>query len=58
VEHFRLTHLSAGEILREEVTRNSGRAALIAEFIKDGKIVPQVLPCPWSVTSSCKNFST
>ncbi|CAB3983276.1 adenylate kinase isoenzyme 5-like [Paramuricea clavata] len=41
VEHFGLTHLSAGELLREEVTRNSGRAALIAEFIKDGKIVPQ-----------------
>jgi hypothetical protein len=42
VEHFGLTHLSAGELLREEVTKKSGRAALIAEFIKDGKIVPQV----------------
>ena len=42
MEHFGLTHLSAGELLREEVTKKSGRAALIAEFIKDGKIVPQV----------------
>jgi UMP-CMP kinase len=42
VEHFSLTHLSAGELLREEVKQNSERAALIAEFIKDGKIVPHV----------------
>ncbi|XP_028408341.1 adenylate kinase isoenzyme 5-like [Dendronephthya gigantea] len=41
VKHFGLTHLSAGELLREEVARNTGRAALIAEFIKEGKIVPQ-----------------
>ena len=42
VDKFGLTHLSAGELLRQEATQNSERAALIAEYIKDGKIVPQV----------------
>lgn len=42
VEAFGLVHLSAGDLLRQEIKKNSERASIISAFIKDGKIVPQV----------------
>ena len=42
VEKFGYTHLSAGDLLRDEVEKKSERAEMIAESIKEGKLVPQV----------------
>lgn len=41
VQKFGYTHLSAGDLLRDEVKKNSERATMIAELIKEGKLVPQ-----------------
>lgn len=41
VEKFGYTHLSAGDLLRDEVEKKSERAEMIAESIKEGKLVPQ-----------------
>ena len=35
-------HLSAGDLLREEVARGSEKGQLISEIMKDGRLVPQV----------------
>ncbi|KAM9790393.1 UMP-CMP kinase isoform X1 [Syngnathus typhle] len=41
VENYNYTHLSAGDLLRAERAREGSEfGALIANFIKDGKIVP------------------
>jgi UMP-CMP kinase len=41
VEDFQFKHLSAGDLLREEQSRpDSEFGELIAEYIRDGKIVP------------------
>ncbi|KAF3433128.1 hypothetical protein FNV43_RR24230 [Rhamnella rubrinervis] len=40
VETFGLTHLSAGDLLRREITSNSAYGSLILNTIKEGKIVP------------------
>ncbi|KAG9155892.1 hypothetical protein Leryth_004135 [Lithospermum erythrorhizon] len=49
VQHFRYTHLSAGDLLREEIKSGSGNGCelehcmtrtMIQTMIKDGKIVP------------------
>ncbi|GAA0144471.1 nucleotide kinase [Lithospermum erythrorhizon] len=40
VQHFRYTHLSAGDLLREEIKSGSGNGTMIQTMIKDGKIVP------------------
>ena len=54
VEEFHLTHLSAGDLLREEVARGSPRGQSIQEIMKEGKLVPPVSagpawPTGWSV---------
>ncbi|XP_051137826.1 UMP-CMP kinase [Andrographis paniculata] len=40
VENFGFTHLSAGDLLRREITSNSENGSMILEIIKEGKIVP------------------
>uniref|UniRef100_A0A7N0V320 adenylate kinase n=1 Tax=Kalanchoe fedtschenkoi TaxID=63787 RepID=A0A7N0V320_KALFE len=40
VENFGFTHLSAGELLRREISSNSENGATILKTIRDGKIVP------------------
>jgi len=40
VKHFNFVHLSAGDLLREEMASGSELAGMIADFMKDGKIVP------------------
>ncbi|ESQ54775.1 hypothetical protein EUTSA_v10026032mg [Eutrema salsugineum] len=40
VETFGLTHLSAGDLLRREISLNTKNGAMILNLIKDGKIVP------------------
>ncbi|CAL9086327.1 unnamed protein product [Musa textilis] len=39
-ETFRFAHLSAGDLLREEMSSNSENGTLIHDIIKEGKIVP------------------
>ncbi|KAK9665645.1 hypothetical protein RND81_14G125900 [Saponaria officinalis] len=40
VETYGFTHLSAGDLLRNEITSSSKNGAMILEIIKEGKIVP------------------
>ncbi|KAL9237072.1 hypothetical protein vseg_011661 [Gypsophila vaccaria] len=40
VETYGFTHLSAGDLLRNEITSSSENGDLILELIKEGKIVP------------------
>ncbi len=40
VEHQKFVHLSAGDLLREEKSRGTENAALINDYIANGKIVP------------------
>ncbi|GAB2265366.1 Probable UMP-CMP kinase 2 [Dionaea muscipula] len=40
VETFGFTHLSAGDLLREEISSNRENRAMILDTIKEGKIVP------------------
>jgi phage terminase large subunit-like protein len=40
VKKFALDHVSAGDLLRAEVASGSERGAMIAEIIKDGRLVP------------------
>lgn len=40
VEEFSYTHLSAGDLLREERSSGSEQGEMIEEYIKSGKIVP------------------
>ncbi|XP_059666975.1 probable UMP-CMP kinase 2 [Cornus florida] len=40
VENFGFTHLSAGDLLRKEISSNSENGTMILNTIKDGKIVP------------------
>ncbi|KAF9626386.1 hypothetical protein IFM89_033205 [Coptis chinensis] len=40
VEHFGFTHLSAGDLLREEIKSGSENGTMIQNMIKEGKIVP------------------
>ncbi|XWS47654.1 hypothetical protein CRYUN_Cryun13aG0002700 [Craigia yunnanensis] len=40
VETFGFTHLSAGDLLRREISSNSADGAMILNTIKEGKIVP------------------
>ena len=42
VEKFSYTHLSTGDLLREELTKDTDRAKTMGEIMKDGKLVPQV----------------
>lgn len=41
VDEFGYVHLSAGDLLREEVARGSEKGQLISEIMKDGRLVPQ-----------------
>lgn len=46
VEHFGFTHLSAGDLLREERKREGSEyGALIEDNIKNGRIVPVEITC-------------
>ncbi|XP_008788701.1 UMP-CMP kinase 4-like isoform X3 [Phoenix dactylifera] len=40
VKHFGFTHLSAGDLLRAEIKSGSENGTMIANMIKEGKIVP------------------
>ncbi|KAK1304108.1 hypothetical protein QJS10_CPB11g00432 [Acorus calamus] len=40
VETFGFAHLSAGELLRKEMSSNSAKGVMIRDTIKEGKIVP------------------
>ncbi|GMH08797.1 hypothetical protein Nepgr_010637 [Nepenthes gracilis] len=40
VEKYGFTHLSAGDLLRKEISSNSENGAMILDTIKEGKIVP------------------
>ncbi|XP_058104609.1 UMP-CMP kinase-like isoform X6 [Magnolia sinica] len=40
VETFGFTHLSAGDLLRKEISSNSENGAMILDIIKNGNIVP------------------
>lgn len=40
VETYGLTHLSAGDLLRNEISSKSENGSMILEIIKEGKIVP------------------
>ncbi|CAL9116702.1 unnamed protein product, partial [Musa acuminata var. zebrina] len=40
VENFGFTHLSAGDLLRAEITSGSENGSMISSMIKEGKIVP------------------
>ncbi|PIN18805.1 Uridylate kinase/adenylate kinase [Handroanthus impetiginosus] len=40
VETFGLTHISAGDLLRKEISSNSENGSMILNTIKEGKIVP------------------
>ncbi|XP_057952556.1 UMP-CMP kinase-like isoform X2 [Malania oleifera] len=40
VETFGFSHLSAGDLLRKEISSDSENGAMILEIIKEGKIVP------------------
>ena len=42
VEKFGYSHLSTGDLLREELTKDTERASMMGEMMKDGKLVPQV----------------
>ena len=42
VEKFAYTHLSTGDLLREELKKDTDRARMISDIIKDGKLVPKV----------------
>lgn len=41
VEEFGYVHLSAGDLLRQEVARASERGQMIEDLMKEGKLVPQ-----------------
>lgn len=40
---FGYVHLSAGDLLRQEVLKGSERGKMIEDIMKEGKLVPQVL---------------
>ena len=42
VEEFGYAHLSAGDLLRQEVARGNERGQMIEDLMKEGKLVPQV----------------
>ena len=41
VEKFGYTHLSTGDLLRDEVQKETERAKTMNEIMKEGKLVPQ-----------------
>ena len=42
MERFGYTHLSTGDLLREELKKDTDRARMMSDIMKDGKLVPQV----------------
>ena len=42
VEEFGYIHLSAGDLLRQEVAKGNQRGQMIEDIMKEGKLVPQV----------------
>ena len=45
VHDFGFTHLSAGDLLREEVARGTPRGRQLQEIMREGKLVPGVSDC-------------
>ena len=43
VDEFGYVHLSAGDLLRQEVARGSARGQMIEDIMKEGRLVPQVI---------------
>ena len=47
VEEFGIVHLSAGDLLRAHMKSGTPDGNMVADMIKEGKIVPsRVCPCP------------
>lgn len=42
VEEFGYVHLSAGDLLRQEVAKGNERGQMIENIMKEGNLVPQV----------------
>lgn len=42
VEEFCYVHLSAGDLLRQEVAKGNERGQMIENIMKEGNLVPQV----------------
>ena len=45
VHDFGFTHLSAGDLLREEVAKGTPRGRQLQEIMREGKLVPGVSDC-------------
>ena len=45
VQDFGFTHLSAGDLLREEVAKGTPRGRQVQEIMREGKLVPGVSDC-------------
>ena len=45
VQDFGFTHLSAGDLLREEVAKGTPRGQQLQEIMREGKLVPGVSDC-------------
>ena len=45
VQDFGFTHLSAGDLLREEVAKDTPRGHQVQEIMREGKLVPGVSDC-------------
>ena len=43
VGEFGYVHLSAGDLLRQEVAKGNKRGQMIEDIMKEGKLVPQVI---------------
>ena len=57
VKHYGFVHLSAGDLLRGEVNSGSANGAMIAEMIKQGKIVPAEVTVALLKAAIMKNFT-
>ncbi|CAK9161068.1 unnamed protein product [Ilex paraguariensis] len=58
VETFGFTHLSAGDLLRKEISSNSENGSTILNTIKEGKIVPSEVTVKLikRAIESCENY--
>ena len=61
VQDFGFTHLSAGDLLREEVAKGTSQGKQLEEMMKQGKLVPAVsghCPCTHNWSCKCSSFTT
>lgn len=56
VEEFGYIHLSAGDLLRQEVAKENERGQMIKDIMKEGKLVPQVKMKQCTVNSLFNNL--